>query len=86
MAFLKCVDYRPSEDAEEICGFTAPDAMLTVGYTANGAEQTLTLTVGARLPDGSGRYVQMGDSSAIYCLSTDALDPLMHIAVNGLTG
>lgn len=86
MAFLKCVDYRPSEDAEEICGFTAPDAMLTVGYTANGAEQTLTLTVGARLPDDSGRYVQMGDSSAIYCLSTDALDPLMHIAVNGLTG
>lgn len=84
LAFLRCVDYRPSEEAEEICGFDAPDAVLTVGYTASGTEQTLTLTVGARLPDGSGRYARLGDGSTIYSLSTDALDPLMRIAANGL--
>lgn len=84
MSFLQCVDYRPSEDAEEICGFDAPDAVLTVGYSAGGTEQTLTLAVGARLPDGSGRYVQLGDSSTIYSMSTDDLDPLMYIAANGL--
>lgn len=84
MTFLRCVDYRPSEDAEEICGFDAPDAVLTVGYSAGGTEQTLTLTVGTRLPDGSGRYVRLGDDSTIYSMSTDDLDPLMYIAANGL--
>ena len=86
MTLLRCVDYRPSEDAEEICGFDAPSAVLTAGYSAGGSEQTLTLSVGAQLPDGSGRYVQLGDSSTIYSMSTDDLDPLMYIAANGLSG
>ena len=86
MTLLRCVDYRPSEEAEEICGFDAPGAVLTAGYTVNGSEQTLTLSVGAQLPDGSGRYVQLGDSSTIYSMSTDDLDPLMYIAANGLSG
>ena len=57
MSMAKCVDYFPSEDAAEICGFQSADAILKVEYAANGAEQTFTLTVGARplCPAGRGR-------------------------------
>lgn len=83
----KCVIYRPSDEAAAICGFDAPDATLSVGYTLeNGEEGTLHLTIGNRLPDGSGRYVRLDDDTTIYLLKTDTLDPLMHISVNGLDG
>ena len=87
LAFEKCVDYRPSDEAAEICGFAAPAAEVTVAYIPEGgAEQTLELTIGARLPDGSGRYVRLGDDPTIYLLPTDALDPLMRVAASGLEG
>ena len=52
----------------------------------NDAEQSLTVTIGSRLADGSGRYVRLEDDETIYFLPTDLLDPLMSIAVNGLEG
>lgn len=86
LAFTRCVDYDPSDEALELCGFSAPPASVTVNYVPAGSEeaQTLALTVGNPVLDGSGRYVQLGDSSAIYSLPTAALDPLMRLAVNGL--
>jgi len=86
MSMAKCVDYYPSSEAAEICGFQNPDAILKVEYAAGGAEQTFILTVGARMPDGSGRYVRLEEDGAIYALSTDNADSLMTISVSGPRG
>lgn len=86
MAPAKCVDYHPSDEAAEICGFDSPDAILKVEYTENGAEQTYTLRVGARMPDESGRYVQLEEDSTIYAMPTDSVDALMTISVAGMRG
>lgn len=86
LAFTKCVDYDPSDEALDICGFTAPPATVTVNYVPAGTEeaQFLSLTIGAQLLDGSGRYVRLGDGTTIYALPTASLDPLMRLAANGL--
>ena len=85
LVFTKCVDYDPSDEALSICGFDTPPAALTVNYTTStGTDETLSLTIGAPVLDGSGRYVCLGDSSTIYSLPTAALDPLMRVAANGL--
>jgi len=86
MAMAKCVDYYPSDEAAEICGFQNPDAILKVEYAENGADQTFSLIVGARMPDESGRYVQLEEGGAIYALSTDSADALMTISVSGPRG
>ena len=86
MTMAKCVDYFPSEEAAEICGFDNPDAILKAEYAENGADQTFTLTVGARMPDESGRYVQLGDDTTIYAVSSDYVDALMTISVSGMRG
>jgi hypothetical protein len=49
-------------------------------------DQMLTLTIGNRLPDGSGRYTRLNEDTTIYLLDTDLLDPLMQVAANGLEG
>ncbi len=86
MSMAKCVDYYPSDEAAEICGFQNPDAILKVEYAANGTDQTFTLTVGARMPDESGRYVRLEEGGAIYALATDSADALMAISVSGPRG
>ena len=86
LSFAKCVDYAPSEEAADICGFSAPRAVLEVSYlTEGGSEQTLALTIGNRLPDDSGRYTRLGSENAVYLLTTNLLDPLMRISENGLS-
>ena len=85
LTITKCVDYHPSDEAASICGFDSPTAQVTIRYTAE-SEQTLALTIGSRLADGSGRYVRLGDDSTIYFLPTETLDPLVPVAVNGLEG
>lgn len=87
LTFNKCIDYSPSDEAATICGFDAPSAVLQVSYvTEGGAEQSLELIIGNRVPDQTGRYTRMGGDTAIYLLVTDLLDPLMSIAANGLEG
>ena len=81
----RCVDFAPSEEAGTICGFDAPAAILEITYNTEGdAEQVLTLRVGERLPDGSGRYTRLGEDAPIYLVTTDLLDPLMRLAAEGL--
>lgn len=87
LTFNKCIDYNPSDEAAAICGLDAPSAVLQVSYvTESGAEQSLELTVGNRLPDQTGRYTRMGGDTTIYLLETELLDPLMRIAAEGLDG
>lgn len=81
----RCVDYHPSEEAAEMCGFKSPTARVTIDYTGEGGtEEHLHLTVAGRLPDESGRYVRIGEDTTIYYLPTALLDPMMRISVNGL--
>lgn len=86
MSMAKCVDYFPSEEAAEICGFVSPAAILKVEYTAGGTDQTFTMEVGARMPDESGRYVRLEEDGAIYALATDSIDAVMTISVAGVRG
>lgn len=86
MSMAKCVDYFPSDEAAEICGFQPADAVLKVEYAAGGTDQTFTLTVGARMPDESGRYVRLGEDGAIYALATGSIDAVMTISVAGMRG
>ena len=87
LAVTKCVDYHPSDEAASICGFDAPAAQVSVRYTSESAsDQTFELTIGSRLPDGSGRFVRLENDTTIYFLPTAFLDPLMSISVNGLEG
>ena len=85
LSLSRCVDYNPSEEAVAICGLDAPEAAVEITYTAgDGGESVLGLTVGARVPDRSGRYTQVDGDSTIYLVETALLDPLMRVAANGL--
>ena len=86
MAMAKCVDYFPSDEAAEICGFQSAEAILKAEYAENGTDQTFTLLVGARMPDESGRYVRLEEDGAIYALATDSVDAVMTISVAGMRG
>ena len=87
LSFARCVDYKPSEEAVAICGLDAPEATVEIAYTAEtGEAATLTLSVGGRLPDKSGRYTRVDGDSTIYLMETALLDPLMRVAANGLDG
>ncbi len=87
LAFAKCVDYAPAEEATALCGLEDSAVLLTVDYlTESGTEQTLELAIGSPAVTGDGRYVRLPESSdsSIYLLPTALLDPLMRIAANGL--
>lgn len=82
----KCVDYAPSDEAADICGFGAPQAILRLLYTQNGQDGEVLLTIGNQPPDQSGRYVRIGEEAPIYLMQAELLDPLMRIAAEGLEG
>lgn len=81
----RCVDYRPSEEAAEICGFGAPCAMVTAVYRGDGdTDATFTITVGNTAPQSESRYVRLNGDSTIFLLAPESLDPMMNIAAEGL--
>jgi len=89
LTLTKCVDFKPSDEAAEICGFTEPTAVLTAKYLGNGeVEQTFVLSVGAALPGSSGDssdyYVRVDDDTTIYQMSGTALATLLSLAEAGL--
>ncbi|MDY5612965.1 DUF4340 domain-containing protein [Dysosmobacter sp.] len=85
LTITKCVDFDPSDEAASLCGFDEPAAKLDITYaTEGGAQQELHIVIGNRLPDGSGRYIRLGDDTTLFFLPTELLDPLMRIAAEGL--
>jgi type II secretory pathway pseudopilin PulG len=87
----KCVDFKPTDEAVEICGFAAPAATLTAKYLGDGGtEQTFVLTVGSAVPGGSGGetryYVRTGDDTTIYQMDGSGLETLLAVAAGGLEG
>ena len=81
----KCVDYRPSAQALEICGFTTPSATLWANYTTDtDLTENIQITVGGLTLDGQARYVRLNGEKTIFRVATDLLDPLMVIALSGV--
>jgi hypothetical protein len=81
-----CQDYKPTDAAVALCGFSAPRATVTMAYTDGGGKaQALTLTVGGVTADGSGRYVRLEGDSTIYSMADEALKPIVTVADSGLT-
>ena len=82
----KCVDYKPTDEAAELCGFDDPLATVTVLYLdETGQEQTLVLTFGSENLDQTGYYVQLGEDSTIYQMDTSSVDTILSVAESGLT-
>ncbi|MBE6995267.1 MAG: DUF4340 domain-containing protein [Ruminococcaceae bacterium] len=83
---LACKIYRPSPEAVSICGYDAPTATVQVVYADGSEMQTLRLTVGNPLPDGTGNYVWLNDDTTIYTLAPSVLDTILKLSANGLDG
>lgn len=85
LSFTKCADYKPSDEAVELCGFGSPTAVLTASYvTDSGTEGTLTLTLGTKNVDGDSYYARMDNDTTIYLLSASAVSALVTAASSGL--
>lgn len=85
LSFTKCADYKPSDEAVELCGFGSPTAVLTASYvTDSGTEGTLTLTLGTKNVDGDSYYARMDDDTTIYLLFASAVSALVTAASSGL--
>lgn len=86
LTLTKCVDYKPTDEAAELCGFDDPLATVTVLYLdETGQEQTLVLTFGGENLDQTGYYVQLGEDSTIYQMDTSSVDTILSVAESGLT-
>ncbi len=86
LTLTKCVDYKPTDEAAELCGFDDPLATVTVLYLdETGQEQTLVLTFGSENLDQTGYYVQLGENSTIYQMDTSSVDTILSVAESGLT-
>ena len=86
LTLTKCVDYKPTDEAAELCGFDDPLATVTVLYLdETGQEQTLVLTFGSENLDQTGYYVQLGEDSTIYQMDTSSVDTILSVAESGLT-
>ena len=82
-----CLDYAPSAEAVKFCGFEPPAASVEVQYEdENGAELTLTLTVGGLTVDGTGRCIRINDDATVYAMAADRLTPVLTMASGGLEG
>lgn len=85
LSFTKCADYKPSDEAVELCGFGSPTAVLTASYvTDSGTEGTLTLALGTKNVDGDSYYARMDDDTTIYLLSASAVSALVTAVSSGL--
>ena len=86
ISLTKCVDYKPTDEAAELCGFSAPRAVVTVLYlTETGTESSLTLTFGSDNLDGTGCYVRVNDDPTIYQVDSGDADAVLSLAASGLT-
>ena len=76
LRITSCVDYTPSEGAAAICGLNESSPRVELAYvTLNGADNTLTLTIGnAR---SNGYCVTMGEDTTIYLVSAELVDPIL---------
>ena len=84
LTIAKCVIFRPSAEAAEICGFTETAVTLQAGHHHGGENLQFILTVGSVTLDGTGRYVRLNDTETIYQMDGALLDSLLALAETGL--
>ena len=81
------MDYKPSDEAAELCGFTSPRASVSIIYTSEtGAEGTLSFTLGTGSLDGAGCYLRLEGDTTIYQVDAASVDALLTTAESGLPG
>ena len=86
LSLVKCVDFKPTDEAVTLCGFDEPQAALTARYlTDTGIEESLSLTVGGENLDQDGYYVRVNDDPTIYQMSSAGVDAILAAAAGGLT-
>jgi len=87
LRFSACKDYNPSAEAETICGFDEPAAIMVVRYKAdNGEVMQMELTIANETLDGKGRYARLDESTTIHTLDNALAAPIVALAQNGLGG
>ena len=85
MTLVKCVDYKPSDQAVALCGFDEPAAGLQVIYrTEAGTEQSLSVSIGAQALGGDGYYARINSDSTVYLVASESVDGLLAAAAGGL--
>ena len=85
LTIVKCVDFKPTDEAVTICGFDEP-VTVTLNYLTDSDDaQTLVLEIGAENLDGDGYYVRVNDDTTIYQMNLDDVDALLAAARSGLT-
>lgn len=80
LSFDACIDYRPSEEALDICGITAPLATLTVEYTLDGVAAELQLIIGTLREDGVTHFAALAPDGAVYSIAHDSVTALLTLA------
>ena len=76
----RCVDYFPASGVRELCGLADGAITVTFQYTNSvGTKSEMILTIGGETESGGSRYVNIGDSSAIYCLPSVQLTTLLSM-------
>lgn len=86
-AVERCVDYRPSAAAVELCGLKTPAGTVTVTYLDGaGAQQSWQLSVGNTTIEGGERYVRLAGDESIYAIPDAALQPLLTALGGALDG
>jgi len=77
---LKCVDFQPSSGAASLCGLDSA-LRVTIHYTNTvNTESDLVLCVGTTDSEQVGYFATLGDSSTIYLVNREALEPLVTLA------
>ena len=82
----KCVIFRPSEEAAEICGFTETAVTLQADHHHGGEGLQFLLSVGEVTLDGTSRYVRLNNEETIYQMDSTLVDALLTLAETGLEG
>ena len=84
LTFTACVDYRPSDEAVQLCGLNQPQATVTVWYlAANGTETTFKFSLGNLTAAGDGYYTRREGDTTIYSVDKDAVTALLAVARDG---
>lgn len=85
LTIVKCVDFKPTDEAVTICGFDEP-VTVTLNYLTDSDDaQTLVLEIGGENLDGDGYYVRVNDDTTIYQMNLDDVGALLAAARSGLT-
>ena len=86
LTFTACVDYRPSDEAVQLCGMNQPQATVTVWYlAANDTETTFKFSLGNLTAAGDGYYTRREGDTTIYSVDKDSVTALLTLAKEGFS-